>query len=278
MEDEVVALVDTEGNFTEDYYSSLEDDIKDAPVIREAGNPKAMAKMLVNAQRKIGKNKVVLPGEDANPEEWHEFFKAAGKPDTPDDYQYKRPENIPEELRNADHLKELRNIAHERNWTQKQWQQYIKDDDARIAKEIETAELNADAETDAAEKQLKELWGMAYEERVHIANRLINETVDEKPGALQFSREDFVAKYGRDPMFIEWAASLGKTLVEHEALIAELNQTAPKEAQAELDEIMSTDEYTEFLTGELERKNPSRHKALLEKITKLNELLVTPAA
>jgi hypothetical protein len=277
MPDQPAAVLNEEGNFTEDFYNGLDDDIKGAPVLREANNPKAMAKMLVNAQSKLGKNRIPLPGENAKPEEWHDVYVQLGKPRTVDDYPYKRPEDVPEDKRTPEHLKVMRETAFKRNWTVEQWNAHMADEDARLVDEAKTAEINARGELEEAENRLKDVLGMAYEERIHLADLVINQTTAkteaDKKNELFPTADEFIKKYGRDPVFIAWASELGKTLVEHEALIAELTQKAPKEAQAELDDLMASDEYSKFLSGELARTNKSKHDAILRRRQELYDII-----
>lgn len=270
---EPVALYDPEGNFTDAFYETLDEDIRGASVLKEAGNPKNLAKMLVHAQRKIGMNKIPLPTEASSEAEWTEFYEAIGRPKTADDYPYKKPEEVPAQYRSDETVKNLRQKAFARNWTLKQWNQFMQDDDAAIVDDIKNVDLKAEADLESAEKKLTDLWGMAYQERIHITNRFINETVPDLPGTLSFSRADFVEHFGRDPMFVEWAATVGKELAEHEVLIAELTQKAPKEAQAELDEIMASDDYKRYLRGEFKKENPTKHEAMLKKITDLHNVI-----
>src|SRR5690606_27376160 len=46
-----------------------------------------LAKSLSHAQRALSKDKVPLPGKNATPEEWRQFFIKAGLPETPDNYK-----------------------------------------------------------------------------------------------------------------------------------------------------------------------------------------------
>jgi hypothetical protein len=266
-----VALVDHEGNFRENWKDDLDEDIRNAPCLNEVAGFKDLVKQHVHGQRSIGKNKVALPDESASDEDWNEFYNQVGRPKVAGDYAYTRPEGVPESHRTDEQMEEIRKAAHGQNLTQRQFNKIMAADDARVIAKIADDEATAIRETDEAETKLKEEWGMAYEERIHIVNRFINETTVEGE-----DRDRVIKKFGRDPDFIRWAADVGKTLVEHDALIADLTQKAPKEAQAELDEWHATDDYQKFMRGEFATSNPSKHANMMRKETELYDIIHPP--
>ena len=263
-----VALVDHEGNFAENYLDHIDEDIRGEECFKLVGNFNEMAKQFVHSQRMVGKEKVVLPGEDASDEELNIFYDQIGRPKTVDDYAYKKPDGVPDTERSDERMAEIRKFAHENGYTQRQFNRLMKNDDARILDDLTNAEATAIRQTDEAEQELKDLWGMAYEERIHIVNRFINETTEDGE-----ERDAFIKEFGRNPTFVKWAASVGKKLVESDVLIAELTEKAPKEAQAELDEWHASDDYQKFLRGDFEQSNPSKHKNMIRKETELFDII-----
>ena len=262
-----VALADHEGQLRENWKEGLDEDIRGEPCLNLIGdNVFEGIKQLVHAQKNVGKNKVTIPGENGTQTDWDAFYNAGGKPATAGDYAYKPPEEgfrMPEE-----EVKGLQDFFHEiglSKWQAGKAMQRLHDGGAQVEKDKEAALVTETAET---EQKLKDLWGMAYEERVHIANRLINETTEEGD-----KRADFIKKFGRDPMFIEWASGVGKNLVEHEMLVAELTHTAPKEAQQELLELQASDDYSDFLSGDLKRKNLAKHNRIQAKENELYDII-----
>jgi hypothetical protein len=263
-----VALVDAEGNFSENYLESIDEDIRGDECFKLAGNFKELTKQFAHAQRMVGKDKIALPGENASDEDWAEFYNKTGRPATEADYAYTKPEGIPDEHRSDERMTVLRTLAHDLGMTQKQFGKYMARDDARILAEVKAAEETAEREVGEAEKELKDLWGMAYEERIQIVNRFINETTEEGE-----ERDDFIKKYGRDPLFVKWAAKTGKKLVESDVLIAELTQKAPKEAQVEFAELQATDQYKKYMRGELDA---AAHANMQRKVTDLFNIMNPP--
>lgn len=52
---------------------------------------------------KVGQS-LQVPKSDASPEEWNKFYSRAGRPESPDKYEFKRPENLPADLPYSDDL------------------------------------------------------------------------------------------------------------------------------------------------------------------------------
>jgi hypothetical protein len=77
---------------------TLPDELKASPVLSKYTDQNAALKALVEAQDLIGRKSegIKVPGPDAKPEERESFFKALGRPDTPDQYVMPTVEGIPE--------------------------------------------------------------------------------------------------------------------------------------------------------------------------------------
>ena len=71
----------------DDWRASLPDDIKAEASLASIKDIPSLAKSYVSAQKMIGAKRIVVPGEKSPPEEWGEFRKAIGVPDTPDGYK-----------------------------------------------------------------------------------------------------------------------------------------------------------------------------------------------
>lgn len=268
------ALIDAEGNFVENWTDQLDDEIKGEASLREVGNIKDMAKMYVKGQRMVGADKIPLPGQNASDTDWSEFFNAVGKPKTSQDYPYKRPEGVPEDTRTDDKLNDAREKAHAMNWTTWQWKQYMKAEDARIIDNLKTQDASDQIESDKAHKVLDKEWGMKKEDRLHRVSAFLDEFI--KPNMGDEFVGEVMDKYGRDPMFYRLMWPMVKQTLEGEALIAELSQKAPKEAQAELSEIMASEDYAAWLDGTMERKNPAKAAAFGKKFEELHEIIHPP--
>lgn len=56
-----------------------------------------MAKGYQNLEKLLGREKVPVPADDDDRDGWERWFKATGRPDKPDEYQFQEPE-LPEDL------------------------------------------------------------------------------------------------------------------------------------------------------------------------------------
>ena len=88
----------THATSTPSWRDTLPDDLKASPVFEKYQDQNAALKALVDAQEIIGRKTagIVKPGPDAKPEDVAEFYKALGRPDTPDAYAMPTFDGIPE--------------------------------------------------------------------------------------------------------------------------------------------------------------------------------------
>lgn len=250
-----VPIVNADGTFSEKWRQSLPEEIRDDPSLDVCKTFEGTMSQFVHAQKSIGKNKVVVPTDKSTDIEHDQFREAIGVPKTSDEYEYAPDESIPKELHNEERIGRAKAIAHEIGMTPKQWERWVKFDNDEAKLILDTKKDTDVNETAKAEEVLKDKWGMAYEERVHVVNRLINETTVEGE-----DREAFIKEFGRNTRFIEWSAEVGKRLIEHKAIVAELTQETPKEAQAKIAEIEAE---PGFMDGQLKSSNPAKFARLL---------------
>jgi len=68
---------------------------------------------MAGAQKVLGKDKVVLPGENASKEELDAFYKRMGRPDNPEGYEFKSIDELKEVERNVELDHGMKKILHE---------------------------------------------------------------------------------------------------------------------------------------------------------------------
>ena len=90
-----------------DWKSTLSDDLKNSGSIQSLNTVEDVVKKLVNAEAMIGKDRVILPGKDATPEQWNEFHTKMGRPETIDGYDFSQTETEVSE----DSTKQVRDLA-----------------------------------------------------------------------------------------------------------------------------------------------------------------------
>lgn len=256
-----VALVDHEGSFRENWKESLPEELRDEECLNNVAGFTDLVTQHVHGQKSIGKNKIVLPSENAPDSEWDAFYDAVGRPKTEEDYKTEADPDIPEEFRNEEKSKRGWATARKLGLTKKQWQGLISWDNSETKLAIADSDKLDASELKTAEDTLKEKLGMSYEESLHNVNVLINTTTEEGD-----DRAKFIKEFGRNPKFVLWANEVAKKMISHEALIAEVTRKTPKEALAKIDELNATPGY---LDGELARNNPNAATRITKEIEEL---------
>lgn len=94
---------------------ALPDAYKDQPWAKDFKSHDDVFKSLANAQQFIGRPKFGAPGENATDAERAEFYKAIGVPEKPEDYEFKRPDNVPEDQWNSEHEKKWAGLMKQHN-------------------------------------------------------------------------------------------------------------------------------------------------------------------
>ena len=255
------SFIGDDGNFTENWMevAGIPEELRVDQTLKTTRNLSGLASQLVNAQKMIGKHAdmVVVPNEKSTQSEWDEYHKAGGRPDTPDEYAFEHVEGIESdpELETV-----FKNLAHSEGLRPSTVQKLIEMDDNRtlmVAQAMNEAKI---AEVAAAEEALKKQWGAAYDERLNLANRMIQENVseDNKPALLD--------AIGNNPMVADFLANIAKKFVEHKIISAEVDQPTPVEAHAAIEGLRNTPGY---ITGELANTSPARYKQITQEIAKL---------
>lgn len=171
------ATTTTETQAPADWRATLPDEIRNAPSMGKYATPADLAKGYLEAEKLIGKKGVILPGENATPEEMKQFHTALGVPETIEGYELKAPEGLPEGVWNDDAAKGFAAKAHELGLTPKQVQGIATWQVQNVAGALEKAGLEADGRT--YEAVLREEWGGSYDANFEMARRAAKEFGDE---------------------------------------------------------------------------------------------------
>jgi hypothetical protein len=195
-----------------------------------------MAKSYLELQTLLGHNKVPIPKDENDKAAIAVLNRALGVPDAPDGYQLESPkiEGIEGVAFGADQFKQ---IMHKRNVPQSMAKGLMEDYVGLLQGIRENNIKNFNAAVEKAKAELVKEWGAAYEQKVKLAQAVMN----------KFSRnkEEFDhinALIGEDSIALRWLASVGENFSEG-ALGPVGNQGSrftktPAEAKAEYDKIM----------------------------------------
>lgn len=155
---------------------NIPDEYKEAAYLKDVTSMDDVFKKLDGAQKLIGQRQQGVPGEDATPEQWDEFYKSAGRPEDPKDYEFKYEEGQEASLEAQEGLKK---ICHEAGLSNKQvgilqpaFDKFAQD----LAEQQQTASVEAaDAEFN---KLSTEMFGDKADEVLADVKKILN---DNKP-------------------------------------------------------------------------------------------------
>lgn len=164
---------DTGGYEASDWRSSLPQEIRGEESLKNMLTVEAMAKSFVHAQKMIGAEKVPLPGKHASESDWQQFFQKVGLPETVDKYEVTPPKDakfVDESL-----IKDLKPVAHKLGILPRQLSEVLNFYEERSNKLTAAQAANQEAALNTEIKALQTEWGKAYESRVALANRTLEE-------------------------------------------------------------------------------------------------------
>lgn len=160
---------------------------------------------------------VTPPGEDADEEELAEFRARMGVPESPEEYEYDPPGDLPEYLADMTgeaEMAEIFEVAHGLGLTQAQlsglmdWRfDQLAGAGARLEGQLASAR-------EESERTLRREWGRDYERNLNLSRRALREFGGEGlAGFLTRARVDG-AQLANHPEIVKWAADVGRALTE----------------------------------------------------------------
>lgn len=159
---------------------------------------------------------LVMPGKDATPEQWAEFYSAIGRPETPDAYDLPVPEGD-----DGAFAKQMAPVLHKHGVTAAQAKGLAEDWNAMVQAQTTAAAEAADAEAQAMDTRnkaeaaaLQNEWGQQHDANMHFAKLAAKQFLPaEKAGDVIAAIE---SKIGYKAT-IQFLHSIGKGLGEHDA-------------------------------------------------------------
>lgn len=144
--------------------------------IMEAKTPDDLAKMLISAQSMIGRDKVVLPPENATDEQLSEFYNKLGRPEVPEGYKFEMPKDVqlPEGFEPDVQMTEhFRGVMHKHGLTQEQAAGLYAEHIQYFAGLNEQVSANADQQYERDVQTLKQEFGEAFDQNIAAANNVL---------------------------------------------------------------------------------------------------------
>jgi hypothetical protein len=248
-----------------DLFIDMDDQLKSVESVGKFGkdgklNVRSLANSYANLERMLGGEKVPVP-KDGDQEGWDRFYAAAGRPEAPDKYEFKVPENLPEGFYDKDAESSFRTWAHQNGLNNRQAQalldNYVTTTAAKYA-EITKMQSAAKDEGIAA---LKREWGQSYDGNLQTA----------KAALKQFGDEHYLAWLdssgaGNDPNMIRVWQKVGKALMGDTQLKGEPQQ----QSRTPADINKAIEEHRAKHSAALYDKMHPEHKIRVDELTELH--------
>ena len=236
---------------TNDWRSSLPEDIREDPSLQPLQDVNALAKSYVHSQKMLGADKVVVPGKYATPDEWRSFYHKVGLPQEVNDYEVTSANtDVDEEF-----FKDYKEASHKAGVLPSQAQEMFNWYLDKASAEVQRQEVEEEQSIENSLKTLQTDWGNAYEVKLNAARNAVNHFGDD-------GLKDYLdsSGLGNNPNLIKVFSKIGETLSD-DSFKGDSNPgnygRTPEQAQAEINEIMADPKHPYF-----DKQHPNHKKAL----------------
>lgn len=246
----------------ESWLNSLDEDLRNNPSISKYKSLQDMAKGHAELAKMIGKDKVIVPGENAKPEEWAAFWDKVGRPSELTGYEAPEIKDLPEEVKmRAEALEAFKAKAHELGLTKKQFAELY-----ALQTELTQNSFNQQKEqinqmATKTETDLRKEWGAAYDKKVDGAQQVINTFFKGKGLNKAFEI------LSNDKGFVSAMSDIAEKLGEDVISGTPRTTMTPQEATREYNEIMGNPKHPLF--NDLHPE----HNAAVERMTELRRMM-----
>jgi len=204
-----------------------------APAAPAAAAPAAPSAGDLAADPAATEPTVKLPGKDATPEQWAEFYKAVGAPDKAEAYELPVPDGQDGEFAKtaATWFKDAGLLPQQAKALAGKWNEFTAAQ-AAASEAAETQRLAAiESKSKAEEASLKNEWGQSHDANMELARRAVRQFIPQaKAGDVIAALEERMG-YAETIKFMH---SIGKGLGEHDAPGLGGSPAAGKKSAAEI--------------------------------------------
>lgn len=200
-------VVAEDGSLNDTWRTLLPQNLRGEKSLDSIKNVSTLAQSYIHAQRAVGANKVVVPNENSTPEEIAAFYKAAGRPDAADGYEYAVPEKLPAGVEfSPELLGEFRKTAHELGLSQKQFKAIVDYQANMVSQSVEMRDAQIAAEKTDTLNRIRTEKGVNFKSYIAQAEKALH----------TFGLFDWAEKAGKigDYEFLNAMAGVGAKLSE----------------------------------------------------------------
>jgi len=242
----------TEVVLPDNWKEALGDEFKAEPSLAHITDLKTLAKSYVNAQRLVGKDKIVLPGKHATEDDWRAVYNKLGLPEKIEEYKV---ELGADSTFDATFLKEFTKEAYSNNVLPQQAERLLKWYGSRVQEMTKKHGEEQRAAMEESMQSLKREWGEGFGKQVATARLALTEYGDEGLSKLMD------AGLGNEPSVIKFLAKVGSTLAEDKLVDAGIQtmRVTPDEAQKQVNGILA-----DFSGPYYDKAHPNHNNAVAE--------------
>ena len=231
--------VGSDGVLSEGWQSTLPEGYRDEPSLKTVRDAKVLAKMFVDTKRMVGKDTIAVPNDSSPKDEWSEYYRHGGRPDTVEDYGLAVPEGFPPEFADkvfpADRIAKWQQRFFDGGVSKKAASQFIAEFANDMLRDMQSAKQAEEAQLTELTSGLSTEWGAAYDQNIHLGNIAIEEGTK---GSAEF-KDRVVAKVQKDPDLTRLLANLGSKFAEGKPPDF-TNIPTPSDLQTQIDELMAS--------------------------------------
>lgn len=239
--------------------ANIPEDLRDEKIWENIPDTPTLLKNYAHAQKFQG-SAVRVPGEDATPEEWGEFYDKLGRPEDANGYNPTLPEL--EGGWNEDLVSNFKKTAHDMGLTPKQVQGILNFYGPAVGDILRGDQRQKQVERMEAETSLREKYGAAYPQKLAVAKAAI-----EKYAGSELTEKLDKTGFGNDPHLIEMMVEVGELLQEDGLITGHVEGiTSPEAAKEELANIRGDVE------GAYWDVNHPDHDEMVKKVQRLYQL------
>jgi hypothetical protein len=258
----VSQYIDADGTFKDGWKENLlPEEMRKEGTWDRFSNLQDVFKSESEARKLVSKKGIIPPTEKSTPDEWNAFYKALGRPDTPEEYGLKRPDAIPEEMWDDELLTSAMKTFHEAGAP------------APLAKKMfdwynqRTLDAIKDMEHShqEAEVLIRGESGNKYDEIAHDGHKLMQDNLEGLPEPIK----EGIIREINDPKVKPYLFFLLANIqhkFDEDTVRTGGQLPGAKGIQQKIDELRSDPAFLD-----LDRKDPAKHKRILDEINSLTE-------
>ena len=226
-----VPYADAEGKLKEGWHGNDE-------TLKRFTNVNDLSKSYLQVRKMVGTDMITKPSDKYTEDDWNAFYEAGGRPSTPADYGFKRPDGMPDEYWSDSRMLDWGEFMHKIGLSAAQAKQIFEKNNGEVILGDTANKQAREAAVMAAKDGLNQKWGAAYESKLHLGNLAIEQ------GTMGDSelKARVIEKFGHDPDFTEYSSNLGSKFAEHGSITVS-QVPAPVDIQTQITEIMQRPAY-----------------------------------